>query len=290
MISYFMLRFAAVILVLLAACAQPSAQPASPPPKKPTPPPDLATGMMNATVKLVGPASANLNEGSAGTGFIVGRPMSTDPSRHYFVLVTAAHVFESIAGEVAAIIYRSGDGESFKRVQQPVRIRQGTTPLWTKHPQADVAAMYVSLSNDAYMPVVPMNFLATDEDFKTYQIRPGDEVLTIGYPYGLEANELGFGLLRSGRVASYPLVPASTMKSFLVDFSVFGGNSGGAIFINESARAFGGGYQVGGSIFRVLGLVSQQSVHPTSKERLNVAIVVHSQFIKEVVESLRATP
>ena len=52
----------------------------------------------------------------------------------------------------------------------------------------------------------------------------------------VSADAAGFPILRSGRVASYPLAPASVFPTFLMDFSVFPGNSGGAVFMAQGAR------------------------------------------------------
>lgn len=133
-------------------------------------------------------------------------------------------------------------------------------------------------------------FLATDADFDKYEFHPGDEVYTVGYPYGLEANSLGFPILRSGRIASYPLSPASELKTFKVDFSVFGANSGGAIFINQLGRQYGTAYHLDERVFRVLGLVSNQVTIAATGERLNVAGIVYAQFIRETIALLPAQP
>ena len=41
----------------------------------------------------------------------------------------------------------------------------------------------------------------------------------------------------SGRIASYPITPTSKTRTFLLDFEVFEGNSGGPVFLYERIRA-----------------------------------------------------
>lgn len=253
---------------------------------------ELNSLMMDATFKIVGPADlSNLALVTTGTGFLIGRPVPNDTQRAYFVLVTAAHVLNGIQGDTAILVLRvrANDGK-YARYEHKVRIRQAATKLWVQHPSADVAVLYVNLPDSVSAQPLPDEFLATDADFDRYKFHPGDEVYTVGYPYGLEANTLGFPILRSGRIASYPLSPASELKTFKVDFSVFGGNSGGAIFINQLGRQYGTAYHLDERVFRVLGLVSNQVTMAATGERLNVAGIVYAQFIRETVALLSAHP
>ena len=61
-------------------------------------------------------------------------------------------------------------------------------------------------------------------------------MMALGFPRGLAANAAGFPILRSGRVASYPIAPAKIFPTFLLDFSVFPGNSGGPVFMTQVDR------------------------------------------------------
>src|SRR5450830_1891403 len=90
------------------------------------PPPslELNTVLMNATFKLEG-------DGSTGTAFVIGRPTADDPTRAYFVLVTAAHVFTAMRGDHASIILRSRDQAGrFVRRPYPIQIRSEGKALW----------------------------------------------------------------------------------------------------------------------------------------------------------------
>jgi len=70
----------------------------------------------------------------------------------------------------------------------------------------------------------------------------------------------------------------------------FGGNSGGPIFINQLGRPYGHVYHIDETVFKILGLVSNQVTIAATGERLNVAGVVHAQFIKETIDALPAAP
>jgi S1-C subfamily serine protease len=87
-------------------------------------------------------------------------------------------------------------------------------------------------------------------------------------------------------VASYPLAPASVFPTFLMDFSVFPGNSGGPVFMAEGARRRPGSTESQEVQF-VAGMLTQQ-VELTG-ERLEIGIVTHAKFIRETVAMLDKT-
>ncbi|MBP8305097.1 MAG: hypothetical protein KBE04_13335 [Phycisphaerae bacterium] len=144
--------------------------------------------------------------------------------------------------------------------------------------------------------------LATDDRIAEWEIHPGDELLCLGFPYGLEANPAGFPILRSGKIASFPIIPSKETKSFLYDFEVFWGNSGGPVYFVDRDRHFGGTLHTGRTVYSIIGLVSQEQygidrrVTPLeetrarkrieveeTRERLGLAIVIPSYFIKEAI-------
>ena len=66
---------------------------------------DLATLLMNSTFKIEGD-SVN------GTSFLIGKHVPHSPDEAYYVLVTAAHVIESIPGNSATERRRKREGSS----------------------------------------------------------------------------------------------------------------------------------------------------------------------------------
>lgn len=224
---------------------------------------DLATFLMKSTFKLS-------ESGSEGTCFIIGRPMKDNPERAHFVLVTAAHVLENIRGDKVIIHLRKKEKDTYKRIQHSLAIRNKGKALWTKHSQADVAAMYVSLPKDVDIAILPLKFLASDDTLRKFEIRPGDRLFALGFPLGQESNEAGFPILRTGIIASYPILPTKETKHLLFDFEVFKGNSGGPVFMIEKNRSYGGSIHIGTLRF-IVGLVTQElfneHLHPNPVRR-----------------------
>lgn len=245
---------------------------------------DLSVDLIKATVQLEQP----LGDGSrtVGTGFLVSDP--TPDGKPRTILVTAAHVLEKMPSMSARIGYRIQGSEGVWRYDpEALKIRDGDHPLWTKHPTRDVAAMVVEAPPEFAKAAIPLNYLAQDDTFNKFNLGPGDEMMALGFPRGLSANSAGFPILRSGRVASYPLAPATNFPTFLMDFSVFPGNSGGPVFMAEGARRRPGASESQEVQF-VAGLLTQQV--ELSGERLEIGIVTHAKFIRETLALLDKVP
>lgn len=249
---------------------------------------DLAVELIQATVQLEQP----LGDGTrtVGTGFLISAPSADGKPRT--VLVTANHVFEKMPGATARIGYRFANADgSWSYSPQSLKIRDGEGhELWTHHPNRDVAVMTVKAPPEFAKAALPLNYLAGDDTFSKYDVNAGDEMMALGFPRGLSANSAGFPILRSGRVASYPLAPAKVFPTFLLDFSVFPGNSGGPVFVSMGSKPAGvakvadtQGADGGGGF--IAGLLTQQV--ELNNERLEIGIVTHAKYIRETIGLLQ---
>jgi hypothetical protein len=61
----------------------------------------------------------------------------------------------------------------------------GGKPLYVKHEDADVVALYVSMPDDLNVPILPIDLLASDDLLQKFEIHPGDELLRISTIYFL---------------------------------------------------------------------------------------------------------
>lgn len=241
---------------------------------------DLSVDLIQATVQLEQPLANGSR--TVGTGFLIEDP--TPDGRPRTILVTAAHVFEKMPSVQATIGYRvQSEAGVWRFDPRTVKIRDGDSPLWVKHPSRDVAAIEIQAPPEFAKAAIPLAWLAQDDTFNKYSLGPGDEMMALGFPRGLSANTAGFPILRSGRVASYPLAPASVFPTFLMDFSVFPGNSGGPVFMAQGARRRPGSAESQEVQF-VAGMLTQQV--ELSGERLEIGIVTHAKYIRETVAML----
>lgn len=253
--------------------------------------PDLAVELINATVQLEQP----LKDGqrTVGTGFLISAPGPDGQDRT--LLVTAAHVFKKMPGAQAKIGYRVSNptgGWSFAPQTVTIRASDGDE-LWTQHPDRDVAVMEVKAPEAFARAAIPLNWLASEDTFSQYQMGPGDEMFALGFPRGLSANKAGFPILRAGRVASYPLTPSADYPTFLLDFAVFPGNSGGPVFLAEGGRRRPGAQAVstadageGGQF--IAGVLTQQV--ELKSERMEIGIVTHAAYVREAIALMDGTP
>jgi hypothetical protein len=240
---------------------------------------DLSAELMQATVQV----EQALPDGShiIGTGFLISDP--TPDGRPRTVLVTANHVFNRMTGPEAHIGYRvQGKDGAWRYDPRPIVIRSKTAALWTHNPNRDVAAIVVKAPLEFAKAAIPLEWLAGGDTFAKYNIGPGDEMMVLGYPQGLSADSAGFPILRSGRVAS-PISAPSASPTFLLDFRVFPGNSGGPVFISQIDRHRPGAAQVDDVQF-VAGMLTQQV--ELNNERLEIGIVTDAEFIRDTIALL----
>jgi hypothetical protein len=241
---------------------------------------DMSVDLIQATVQVEQP----LGDGTrtVGAGFLISDP--TPDGKPRIVLVTANHVFNKMPGDKATIGYRiqNADG-SWRYDPQKITIRAGGHELWTHHATRDVAAISITAPPQFAKAAIPLSWLAGADTFNAYQVAPGDEMMALGFPQGLSANPAGFPILRSGRVASYPLTPSAAFPTFLLDFRVFPGNSGGPVYVDDDARAAPGEEAKQEGHF-IAGMLTQQV--ELDGENLGIGIVTQAQYIRETLARL----
>lgn len=234
--------------------------------------PDFSIAVIEATVMIE--QDLGENRKAIGTGFLVGDTAPDGTPR--VVLVTAGHVFTEMSRAQTRIGYRVQINQewAYSPATLEIRARDGH-PLWTAHPYRDVAVIQVRVPPEMAAKAIPLAYLADDQSFEREEIAPGEEFMALGYPRGLSSNAAGFPILRTGRLASYPLGNASASPTFLLDFSVFPGNSGGPVLLSSSDR--GGAPRAG----FIAGMLTQQV--EVERERMDIGIVTHARYVREAM-------
>ena len=241
---------------------------------------DMTVDLMSATVQVEQPLADGTR--TVATGFLVSDP--TPDGRPRVVLITADHVFEGMPGDQATIGYRvKGPGGVWSFAPRQFPIRAGGKPLWTRSPTRDVAAIAITAPAAFAKAAIPLAWLAASDTFTKYGVGPGDEMMVLGYPQGLSANAAGFPILRSGRVAS-PIEPDKVSPTFLLDFRVFPGNSGGPVFISQPDHRAPGSDSAAQPVQFIAGMLTQQV--ELNDVRLELGIVTDAEFIRETIAEL----
>jgi len=242
--------------------------------------------LLDATFKIA-------SKESSGTCFLIEPPPSSGSSNRAVIVVTAAHVLQEAPGTDCLIVMRDKrpDG-SFLRKEVPLPIRSGEKPLWVKHPDEDVAAVKWTLPLGVCCQPLRLDQLARADDFTNGKIPLGSGAWIFCFPAHLEANDAGFPVLRHGSIASLPLLPLSSNRTFLVDFSTFGGDSGAPVMLGEQ-----GALQPQALIMGlVLGMERQTDTasmpfeERTVHHPLGLAIVAHSEILRQTVALLLTKP
>ena len=249
--------------------------------------PEFNTVLFQATFKIEG--SAGPQAVTFGTAFLMSRPIPNS-NKFQTVLITAKHVLDGIVGDTATLNLRRQTDNGWQRIRYTFKIRDAGQPLWTSPNDVDVAVMYIKIPEQIQnqIPRISTALLADDEMLSLFEVNPGEELTALGYPLGAESNSVGFAILRSGKIASYPLLPTESTQKFLFDFAIFPGNSGGPVYLSSNNRYFGGRMHTGETVHFIVGLITQQLSGNLSnnKESLSLAAVIHASWIKKAVEML----
>jgi S1-C subfamily serine protease len=256
--------------------------------RPPAPSLELNTLLMHATFLIFGPNKTDIGKQSFGTLFAMALPKKDDPKEGSLVLVTAAHVLNDIGGDEATLLVRrkQSDG-TYDPFQAKIAIRKNNIPLYVAHPMPDVAVMYGDIPNVVFITGVTPEFLADDKRLEDVEVHPGDEIMVLGFPLAATLPG-GFPVLRSARIASYPMTPAKNIKGFVVDLFLYPGNSGGPAYFTFVNRIYKGNIHLGVEQ-GILGLVIQESRSslPEFKEKsLNLGVIVPAVFIRETIDLL----
>ncbi len=244
--------------------------------------------MMNSTFKIE-------DKYTFGTAFIVVHLWGAKDTTGLAILVSARHVFDDFVGDSASLILRKKNGEYYERSPYKIRIREGKKNLYCTHPTEDVAALPLSLPIWAMPCGIPEKYIANKISDKKNGFEVGLKVNSLGFPNGHESNSAGFPILRTGIIASYPLMPIDSNRTFIVDMSIFPGNSGGPVFYSLNNPNIDGSISViaGKSEYTpkiILGLVSslEYGFLPYKKKKIitsaELANVVHAKFILELID------
>jgi hypothetical protein len=247
---------------------------------------DLNVALMQSTFEVSGPKDAN--SATSGTVFLLGNPIPNTTNKFKMVLITANHVLTEIVGQYAALWLRERDASgNWVSVQTRIKIRDGDRRLWTEASDADVAVAYLRMPLNFADQIVPISLLADDKTLTDFRMAPGVELNCLGYPYGAASNDIGFPILRGGTIASYPLTPTDRFKTFMFDFRVLPGNSGGPVYFAQ--QTFRGSAAIVGAAQFIVGLITQQEFAAYHENApLSLGVVVQATAIMKAIAQLPA--
>jgi|GEM_PF-175465 len=183
-----------------------------------------------------------------GTGFLFGKvvdPSIEESKRQYKIwLITNRHVLEGLKS--IYIKFNSIQNTASKDYKVELIARNGK-PRWIGHQNTniDVASIII---NPAFLKTEQRKFSFFRSELNTMkyaeiinnQITEGDRIFVLGFPMGLVAPDQQYVICRGGYLARIRDFKDKKSIDFIIDATVFPGNSGGPVIICPSAIAIQG--------------------------------------------------
>lgn len=171
-------------------------------------------------------------------GFPRGEPGYTP------MLVTNRHVFDD--SQAVWVRINAEASEPAKEFRLALRNADGS-PNWFAHPNpdVDVAVVPIDFENLHVRGARPRFFVGDKQAIRTGEMTEigtseGDFVYILGFPLGLAGGERNFVIVRAGTIARVRDLLDGKSKTFLLDASVFPGNSGGPVILKPEAMTIMG--------------------------------------------------
>lgn len=246
---------------------------------------------------------------SIATGFLIGfatNKEEADLSKKLYriFLLTNRHVF---SGQQQLWV-RFDKKDSQNTMRFPIQLRVGEEIKWLAHKdeKVDLAMLTINPdflnSNGVDWSFINEETFAYPEKFNDIGIELGDDIFLAGFPLGIAGNERNYAIVRSGSIARVDQEIINSLKSFLIDATVFPGNSGGPVFLKPemvslvNTKAVGSVFLIGvvsGYKLYQEALYSHQSNPPIvsgiSVENSGLATVVPLNFAKDIYDEFIST-
>ncbi len=195
------------------------------------------------TVVALGSPSQDEDIQYTATGFLYGFPNGkTDRnsvSQYWIYLVTNRHVFQKAFERNTGLLARFNRpmGAGANLYPLPLR-RPDRSVSWTVHPNSDVDVAVLRINPNklkqdgiefAWFPSDKHTF--TLDQARTSGISEGDGVFILGFPLGQAGDERNYAIVRQGIIARAQDWLKGDSRTFLIDASIFPGNSGGPVLL-----------------------------------------------------------
>ena len=204
------------------------------------------------TVVALGIKSPKGDFAATGTGFIYGHPTDTSDEegkkKYRLYLVTNRHVIEGVMeqGPVMHARLNSKSGTEPKLIPLPLVQDGSPNPLvFLPESQEDIGVIYVDVQafNDAELDY--RFFAGGQHTFSSQRatdagVSEGDGVFVLGFPLGEVGAEKNYVIVKQGVIARIENWLAGGEDTFLIDASIFPGNSGGPVILRPETSAIEG--------------------------------------------------
>ena len=244
----------------------------------------------------------------SAAGFLIGfiARNSKDPTKkkYYIFLVTNRHVFEGKGNVYLRFNKHDGKTEIF----QQGLFFPNNDPRWLAHlnKKVDLALLNVSPQILSQKNIDYLFFneeiFAYQKDFSKIGISIGDEVYILGFPMGIAGGIQNIPYVKGGIISRVDKELLRISKAFLIDSSIFPGNSGGPVVLKPTNTALANTKAV--STIYLLGVISgylyyqeelwtHQTNPPTvvglERENSGLSYVVPIDFMHQIFMNWKAS-
>jgi S1-C subfamily serine protease len=235
------------------------------------------------------------------SGFLYGHflnKISETEANYRIYLVTNRHVFQD--ERLAHIRFNPEANEPAREFDAPLFGEDGK-PVWLAHEDKDIDMAVIQIDGNILRDhKIKFNFFHSDRHIMPLSqahniVTEGDNIYVLGFPMGLTGGERNYVIVRQGVIARVRDAIAGAAKTFLIDATIFPGNSGGPVVTRPQATAITGTQSV--RTANLIGLVqgyipyediavSQQTKLPRIifQENSGLGTVVPIDFVKHVIE------
>ena len=243
----------------------------------------------------------------AATGFLFGE-LQTRAGRgavYNSFLVTNRHVLDK--QEEVVLRFNPEAAEPAREYRSSLLDDSGA-PLWTPHPNLEVDVAVFPIDGDFLISQgVRLGVFGDDGDamFRDQAIAQGlaegDPVFVLGFPMGLVGGDRNYVIVRQGNIARVRDWLAGAASEFLVDASIFPGNSGGPVVSGPTSTSIAGtppprkrchllGMVAGFLPWTDVAVSGQTGrARVTFEENSGLASIIPADFVRETVNAFHAS-
>ena len=247
------------------------------------------------TVVAIGHRQPDSSIQYTASGFVYGVDANQANQGHklyYFFIVTNRHVLKG-----SSVLFTRQNYPSLPNYPSGANLG-GDAPIagWTVHPDPEIdVAVFPTHVPD--LDTGPASFYCgTDtmlrSELAETEFREGNEVFVLGFPMAMVGGNKNYVIVRQGIIARIQDWYDDTAKSYLIDSSVFPGNSGGPVIAKPTLHTYGTAI----TSAKLIGIVSEyvqyediarseQTGRPmfASQENSGLATVVPVDAIEETI-------
>lgn len=240
-----------------------------------------------------------------GTAFFIAVPSKSNKDAMYVYLVTAKHVLAAQPNGPfrPKVSLRLDKLKGGTQIFDLPLIKDGSQKNVFVHPDptVDLVVIPVVVPIDVVdLKVLPLDWVPSQEEFKTLGIAEGSDVFFTGLFTAHVGEQRNYPIVRFGHIAMLPdekvRWDGALMDLYLIESSSYGGNSGSPVFLYLGADRTPGSLVVGPPILRLAGVMMgafsigvpvqvQTAESMLSYSNMGIAAVVPSYHLREIILS-----